>query len=145
MPVKEESSIDVLIGERRRLIGRIEQESEQLETLQAVVEDLANQLGHDERALREIESVLGKTAQLQLEDSDIRLRGRRLEEVAIAVLAEAEGTEPIHYRVWFELLRSRGHLIAGKRPIDTFLAQINRSNQVENVGRRSGLYRLAAA
>ncbi len=143
--MKEEGSIDVLMQERCRLIARIEQEGEQLETLRMVLEDLAAQLAYDERALREIESVLGKAPQLQLEDSDLRLRGRRLEEVAIAILTEAETSEPIHYRTWFELLRSRGHLVAGKKPIDTFLAQINRSERVENVGRRSGLYRLAAA
>lgn len=137
-------SIDVLAQERRRLIGRIEQEGEQLETLQAVLDGLAKQLAHDERSLRDIESVLGKTPQLQLEDCDVRLRGRRLEEIAVAILSEADD-QPIHYRAWFELLRSRGYLIAGKRPIDTFLAQINRSNRVERIGRRSGLYRLAAA
>ena len=135
--------MDVLTQERRRLIGRIEQEAEQLETLQAVLDDLAKQLAYDERALRDIESVLGKAPQLQLEDSDLRLRGRRLEEIAVAILSETN-SEPIHYRAWFELLRSRGYLVAGKKPIDTFLAQINRSNRVENVGRRSGLYRLGA-
>lgn len=143
--MEEGGSIEVLAQERRRLIGRIEQEGEQLETLRIVLDDLADQLAHDERALREIESVLGKAPQLRLEDSDLRLRGRRLEEVAITVLAEAESSEPIHYRAWFELLRSQGHLVAGKKPIDTFLAQINRSERVENIGRRSGLYRLAVA
>lgn len=141
----EVSATDVLVQERQRLIGRIEQEGEQLESLRAVVDDLANRVAHDERMLREIESVLGKAPQLRLDNGNLRIRGRRLEEIAIAVLADADSSGPIHYRDWFELLRSRGHLVAGKKPIDTFLAQINRSAHVERVGRRSGLYRLAEA
>lgn len=127
-------------------MGRIEQEGEQLEALQVVVEELSSRIAADERMLREIDSALGKAPQLKLEEADVRLRGRRLEEVAIAVLAEARNPgESIHYRDWFEMLRVRGHLIAGKRPVDTFLAQINRSHSVEPIGRRSGLYRLSAA
>jgi hypothetical protein len=139
-------SIDVLVAERRRLIGRIEQEGEQLEALQAVVEELGVQISADERMLREIDGALGKAPQMKLEEADLRLRGRRLEEIAIAVLQEAtEPAEAIHYRDWFELLRVRGHLVAGKRPVDTFLSQINRSGSVESLGGRSGLYRLARA
>jgi hypothetical protein len=62
-------------------------------------------------------------------------------------LSEERGSDvevvEVHYREWFELLRSRGHLIAGKEPINTFLAQINRSTKVERVGRRTGRYRIA--
>lgn len=137
---------DSLIAERRRLIGRIEQESEQLEALERVVKELGTRIAADERMLREIDSALGKAPQMKLDEADLRLRGRRLEQIAIAVLAEAgEPAEAIHYRDWFELLRMRGHLVAGKRPVDTFLAQINRSASVERIGRRSGLYRLADA
>ena len=82
---------------------------------------------------------------MRLEDANLRLRGRRLEEVALAVLAEERGAGiEVHYREWFDLLRERGHLVAGKAPINTFLAQINRSRSVEPVGNRSGRYRLAA-
>lgn len=138
--------IDLLVTERRRLIGRIEQESEQLEALSAVVEELAARISSDERMLREIDSALGRSPQMSLEEADIRLRGHKLEQIAIAVLAEAAGPgEAIHYRDWFEMLRIRGYLVAGKRPVDTFLAQINRSASVERVGRRSGLYRLSSA
>jgi len=136
--------LEVLVKERKRLIGRIEQETEQLESLQAVVEHLAARIAADGRMLREIDSALGKAPQMKLEDADLRLRGRRLEEIAIAVLAEADNpAEAIHYRDWFEMLRSRGYLVAGKRPVDTFLSQLNRSSAIERIGRRSGLYRLA--
>ena len=55
--------------------------------------------------------------------ADMRLRGQQLEQIAIAVLVESRAdAEAIHYREWFEMLRVRGHLVAGKEPIDTFLA-----------------------
>jgi hypothetical protein len=138
-------AIELLLGERNRLLGRLEQEREQLDTLRAVVSDLAERVVHDERMLREIEVALGKEPQLRLDQADLRLRGQRLEEVAIAVLADRAGKEPIHYREWFELLRGRGHLVSGKNPVDTFLAQINRSPAIERIGNRTGLYRLAVS
>jgi hypothetical protein len=136
--------MDALLGERRELIGRIEHEREQLERLQEIVARLSDRLAHDERTLEEIDSVLGRSPQLRLEDADLRLRGRRLEQVAVELLEAELGAEAeVHYREWFELLRSRGHLVAGKEPLNTFLSQINRSEAVERVGRRTGRYRLA--
>lgn len=134
------------MDERRRLLSRIEQEREQLESLRAITATATERLAHDERMLSEINSVLGKNPQLRLDEADLRLRGRRLEDVALRILREERGnTTEVHYREWFELLRARGHLIAGKDPLNTFLTQINRSSAVERVGRRSGLYRLADA
>jgi hypothetical protein len=138
--------MDALVGERRTLIARIEQEREQLGRMQSIVSNLEERLAHDERMLGEIDSVLGRAPQLRLEDADLRLRGRRLEEVAIAVLTDERGPGvEVHYREWFELLRSSGHLVAGKNPLNTFLTQINRSRSIEKVGRRTGRYRLSAA
>jgi len=114
--------------------------------MKAIVQDLADHLARDELTLRNINSVLGKDPQMQLEDGDLLLRGRRLEEVALQVLAQerGEGVE-VHYQEWFELLRSQGHLIAGKEPLNTFLTQINRSQAVERVGRRTGRYKIKTA
>lgn len=139
----EISELDVLLGEQQRLLARLEEEQEQLEVLERLMTSLRERIGGDERLLGEIESVLGKNPQLQLADSDLRLRGRRLEAVAIELLAKERGeAAEVHYREWFELLRAHGHLVAGKKPIDTFLAQLGRSENVESMGRRSGLYRL---
>jgi hypothetical protein len=136
--------MDALLVERRELLGRIEHEREQLERLQCIVARLSDRLAHDERTLEEIDSVLGRSPQLRLEDADLRLRGRRLEQVAVELLEAELGAEAeVHYREWFELLRSRGHLVAGKEPLNTFLSQINRSEAVERIGRRTGRYRLA--
>jgi len=136
-------AIDALLAERQGLLGRIEQEREQLEKLQQIVANLSDGLAADERSLREIDSVLGREPQLSLEDATVRLRGRHLEEIALAVLAEERAAgEEVHYREWFELLRSRGYLVAGKEPLNTFLAQIGRSAAVERIGNRTGRYRL---
>jgi hypothetical protein len=137
--------MEALLGQRKILLARIEQEREQLEQMRAIVASLEEQITYDEVMLGEIDSVLGRVPQMRLEDADLRLRGRRLEEVALQVFAEErEPGAEVHYREWFDLLRSRGHRVAGKEPLNTFLAQINRSKAVERVGRRTGRYKLAA-
>jgi hypothetical protein len=137
--------IETLLEQRSSLIGRLEQEREQLGQLRMIVEGLEERVTYDERLLSEIESVLGNVPQLSIEDANVRLRGRRLEEVALQVLAEERGERAeVHYKEWFNLLRERGLLVAGKEPLNTFLAQINRSGAVEKVGHRTGLYRLAS-
>jgi hypothetical protein len=138
--------MEVLAVERRRLFARLEQEREQLERLESIVASISERIQNDERMLSEINCVLGKSSQMRLDQADIRLRGRQLEEVAILVLTQDRGSdEQVHYREWFALLRSHGHLVAGKHPLNTFLAQINRSPAVEKIGGRTGLYRLAQA
>lgn len=144
--VETSGAMDLLLTERRQLIVRIEQEREQHQRLEWIIADLADRLAHDERMLGEIDSVLGHSSQLRLDDADVRLRGQRLERVAIEILDRERGRgEDVHYREWFELLRLNGYVVAGKNPVNTFLAQINRSNAVERVGRRTGLYRLPTA
>lgn len=137
--------MDALLDERKVLLARIEQQQEQLGRLQNIVARVAERLAHDENVLHEINCVLGQSPQLRIQDADVRLRGRRLEEIAVAILADERGTGvDVHYREWFELLRHHGHLVGGKEPLNTFLAQINRSRSVEATGGRTGLYRLAA-
>ena len=132
--------------QRQQLLGRIQQQREQLEAMQRIVSELGERLAQDESTLRDIDSVLGKAPQLRLEEGDLLLRGRRLEEVALRVLAEERGSEAeVHYQEWFELLREHGHLVAGKEPLNTFLTQINRSEAVERIGRRTGRYRVVQA
>ena len=141
-----DASVDALLAQRRRLSSRIEEHLEEREALMVIIAGINDQLARDEHMLVEVESLLGLDTQLRLEQSDLRLRGRRFEEVATQVLAEeiGKGAE-VHYRDWFALLRERGYLIGGKEPINTFLAQIGRSRAVESVGRRTGRYRLAKA
>ncbi|WP_155892127.1 hypothetical protein [Conexibacter woesei] len=134
-----------LLAERRALAQRVEMQREQLERLRRITEQLEEHLARDEHLLIELDGILGTSAQLRLETLDERLRGQRLEEVAIEILrAELGSDSVVHYREWFGLIRDRGHSVSGKNPLGTFLAQINRSTAVESVGRRTGRYRLAA-
>lgn len=140
------AALEALLEERRILIARVEQEREQLERLQSVVGQVSDRLEDDERTLAEIESALGMNPQLCLDDANVRLRGQHLERVALEVLKEERGeAAEVHYREWFELVRARGHHVAGKDPLNSFRSQINRSGSVEQVGRRSGMYRIRAA
>ena len=132
-----------LARERDALAVHVATQRDQLERLRTLVERLEERLGHDEHLLGELDGILGLAPQLRIESLHERLRGQRLEDVAIAVLEEERGLECIiHYREWFSLVRARGHHVAGKDPLGTFLAQINRSPAVERVGRRTGRYRL---
>ena len=143
--MRSNGTIEVLLGQRKTLLSRIDQEREQLEQLRAIADGLEGQIAFDERLLADIESGLGNVPQLRLEESNVRLRGRRLEEIAIQVLAEERGTNAeVHYKEWFDLLRARGHRVAGKEPVNTFLAQINRSGAVQRIGKRTGRYKIAS-
>jgi hypothetical protein len=145
MSDESQGPITGLLAERQGLLGRVEQTREQLESMRRIVSTLERQLGQDEHLLREIDEVLGREPQLRLDEAHIRLRGRRLEEVALKVLAEERGPNvEVHYREWFAMLRQKGFLVAGKEPVNTFLAQINRSDAVDKVGHRTGRYRLAS-
>lgn len=136
--------MSVLHSQRKRLIRRIQEQQEEFEALERVVESLGDQLQRDEYMLSEIDSALGHSSQLCLEEANLRLRGQKLERVAVSVLQEELGTNAeVHYKEWFELLRARGYLVAGKQPVNTFLAQIGRSPAIERIGHRTGRYRLA--
>lgn len=134
-----------LLEEYRGLAAQVAERRERATHLRALADHAEAQADRDERVLNEIGSVLGLSSQMCLEDVDPRLRGPRLEEIAIELLRRAgTGAEGIHYRDWFRLLRSAGHHVGGKDPLATFLAQINRSGAVERIGQRTGRYRLRA-
>jgi hypothetical protein len=134
-----------LVAEYRRLAVQIASQRDRAALLRMLAEHAESQADRDERALNEIASVTGIAAQMSIEDLDPRLRGPRLEQVAVALLRERAHESPIHYRDWFGLLREAGHYVGGKDPLATFLAQINRASEVERVGQRTGLYRLRVA
>jgi hypothetical protein len=70
------------------------------------------------------------------------LRGRAISEAAIVVLRTAGVDGPIKYREWFRLFEQAGQRVSGRDPLASFLTAINRHPHVEQVGERSGLYRL---
>jgi hypothetical protein len=137
---------EVLRDEYCVLKERVDQGRERAKRLRELADQAEVQAAADEKLLGDLAGVLGLSAQISLDHLDGRLRGQRLREVAIDVLRERHGAgAPIHYRAWFDLLREKGYAVAGKDPLATFLAQVSRAEQVEPVGRRSGLYLLRAA
>lgn len=137
---------DLLCQEAAALGEKIAAQSEQAERLRLLAERVEQQSALDRENLRELEGVLGEAAQLVIDDFDRLLRGQRLERVAIRVLRESKGgAAEIHYREWFELLRAEGYRVSGRNLLGTFLSQLNRSESVERVGRRTGRYRLRIA
>lgn len=135
-----------LADEFRALAAHVAEQRERAARLRALAEHAEAQAERDEQMLAEIGAAVGLSAQTRIEDIDPRLRGQRLEEIAVSLLRRyREGDEPIHYREWFALLQRAGHHVGGKDPLATFLAQINRSPSVERMGQRSGLYRLRTA
>jgi hypothetical protein len=96
-----------------------------------------------EQRARELDELLGRAPQLRLDLQRDALRGQRLREAAIEILASRRGVgEPIHYRDWFELVVAEGHRVEGKDPLATFLTQVTRSPVVRREEDRRGVYRI---
>jgi hypothetical protein len=135
----------LLAQEYLALKARLAEGRERADRLRKLADHLDAQVTRDEHALREFEGALGMRAQLQIEALDRELRGRRLQEVAVEVLARDVGFgKPVHYRDWYALLRAAGYRVSGKDPLASFLAQVSRADGVEQLGQRSGQYRLRA-
>jgi hypothetical protein len=142
---REEFGFDAAMqGEYRALVASIAQQRERAERLQALADHARAQADQDEQALIGLAQVLGLDPQLCLDELDERLRGQRLQEIAVQVLAEQHTAgEPVHYKEWYGLLRRAGYAVGGKDPLATFLASVSRSPRVRGIGQRSGLYVLA--
>jgi hypothetical protein len=134
-----------LRGEFDLLAGRVHQQREQVDRLRGLADQLEEQTVRDEHLLQELAGVLGLSAQLRLEDLSPRLRGQRLQEVALEILRKQWGADrDIHYREWYDLVEAEGYKVGGKDPLATFLAQVHRAPGVVRLGRRTGRYQLSA-
>jgi hypothetical protein len=137
---------DLLRQEAAALAQKIIAQAEQAERLRLLADRVEGQCSLDRQNLAQLEGVLGEASQLAIDDFDRRLRGQRLERVAIRILSESHhAAADIHYREWFELIRAEGYQVTGRNPLGTFLSQLSRSEAVERVGRRTGRYRLRLA
>lgn len=147
MPGEPSKTLDqALLSEAVALTRRIEAQAEQAERLRLLADRIDDQTQRERSLLEKLESALGRSVQLSIDDIDGRLRGQRLLDVAIKLLEEQVGRgQEVHYRDWFQLLQNHGYRVGGKDPLGTFLAQINRAEVVEKVGKRTGRYRLRAA
>lgn len=136
----------VIDQERDVVMARLTALREQAERLRGLQEQLEQGINVNTRVLRRMDELLERPGQLSIEDSDGELRGRRLQQVAIAILRQRKRPgEVVHYRDWYELVLAAGHEVAGRDPLASFLTQVSRSDAVESVKPRSGLYRLRAA
>lgn len=135
-----------LAQEYLSLKGSVGEGRERADRLRKLADHLEEQARKDEYALSQLEGALGLAAQLQIEQLDRELGGRRLQEIAVEVLSrEMEPGQAVHYKDWYALLCAAGYRVRGKNPLASFLAQVSRAEQVESVGARSGRYRLRAA
>lgn len=135
-----------LAHEYLALKDRVLEARQRADRLRHLADHLDDQATRDEHAVLELEGVLGLSAQLRIEHLDRELGGKRLQEIAVEVLArEVEPGQAVHYRDWYALLCAAGYRARGKVPLASFLAQINRADAIEPVGSRSGRYRLRAA
>lgn len=136
----------LLQRERGSLIERVAYLEQRTQVHRQLVQELEVQLATEQRLLREVEELQDQRPQLRLERLDRQLKGRRLQEVAVEVLRRRAGDDAmIHYRQWFSMLQAEGFEIGGRDPMNTFLTNLNRAEQVERVGDRSGLYQLSPA
>lgn len=125
--------------------ARVVEQRERAERVRALADQLEENAARDEHLLDEMAALLGRDAQLRLEDLDARLRGQRLREVALEILRREVGPgAPIHYKEWYGLLLAAGHKVGGRNPVATFLAQVHRCDDVERIGQRTGRFRLVA-
>ena len=136
-------SDEVLESERRALMERIAVLDRRVDAHRSVLQQLEAELASDQHLLREIEELTERRPQLRIERLDRELRGQRLREVAVEILRRRGGDDAIHYREWFSLLRAEGWEIRSKNPVNSFLTEIGRTADVERVGHRTGMYRLA--
>jgi hypothetical protein len=135
-----------VISERQIVRARVVELTDQANRLRSLLESVEGDLDGAVRLLGQLDEMLGIAPQLSIADRDGILPGQRIRAVAIQVLKRhRRGRAAVHYREWYDLLVRDGHRIAGKDPVATFLAELSRAPEVEKVGRRTGLYKLAAA
>ncbi len=86
--------------------------------MRALADQLEENAARDEHLLEELAALVGRAAQLRLEDLDRRLRGQRLREGAMEILRREVGPgAPIHYKEWYGLLLSAAHRVGGRDPV----------------------------
>src|SRR4051794_6852270 len=76
-----------LAKEYLRLKERVRDARDRADRLRALADHVEAQAADDERVLGELEGILGLAAQMQIEELDRELGGRRLQEIAVELLA----------------------------------------------------------
>jgi hypothetical protein len=128
-----------LLRERDKLIRRRDAAARQLAAVQEQLGDVQERLELIDRLVPEAANVHPLPARDASADG---LRGAAIRAAAIAVLRDRPGgAAAIHYKQWYDALRSAGHQVAGKDPLAVFLTQISRSPVVRRTA-EPGVYEL---
>lgn len=125
-------------AERDRLARRRSRIFKKREALQAKIDLLDEELEAVDGEIGALETLAlpaGKPTGIALveppESDSVLLKGAVIRTLAVPLLLRAQGTAPIHYRDWLELLTREGYAVAGKRPEAVFLNQVVRSPLVQ--------------
>jgi predicted nuclease with TOPRIM domain len=122
-------------AERDRLARRRSQISKKREDLQGRIDLLDEELEAVDREITALDTLALPSdgareislVEAEHEGGPTLLRGGKIRILAVPFLLRAQGTAPIHYRAWLELLMREGFAVAGKRPDAVFLNQVVRS------------------
>lgn len=136
-------------AERERLARRRSQISRKREDLQSRIDLLDEELEAVDREINALEPLASPAdgakeivlVEPEKEEDSTVLRGGAIRTLAVPLLLRAQGTSPIHYRDWLELLIREGYEVAGKRPDAVFLNQVVRSPLVRATT-RAGYYEI---
>lgn len=143
-PLSEPFRLSAL-KEREDLIARYQAFRERHEALLEQATAAALEADRCLTTIRELGELVGAEDQLSIVTLSDELRGERLRQVAAdIVFKHFRPGESFHYKQWLELVVAEGHRVGGKNASATFLTQVARVDGVEKVGRRSGIYRIAA-
>lgn len=134
-------------SERNRLSRKRAKLSKQREGLQHKLDTLDAELEAVDREIVVLDGLTtGGHGSVTLElatgpEQGSALKGAAIREIAVPLLMAAQGTAPIHYRAWLDLLVEHGYEVAGKRPDAVFLNQVVRSPLVR-ASTQAGYYQL---
>jgi ABC-type phosphate transport system auxiliary subunit len=122
---------------RERILG----ERDSLHAELARIEDSLAEVEDRRRLLDRLAPTEQTTSADTPDGAAQQLRGPAIRETAVRVLAEQSQTGVIHYREWFELLRSTGYEVVGKDPLAVFLTQVSRSPAIRKTT-QAGIYEI---
>jgi hypothetical protein len=134
-------------AERDRLARRRSQIFKKREGLQSKIDQLDQELEAVDQEIMRLDDLAGSNGSVvtmrggETDDNPNLLSGAMIRTLAVPLLLHEQGTAPIHYRAWLELLTRQGYAIAGKRPDAVFLNQVVRSPLVRSTT-KAGYYEI---
>lgn len=134
------------LAERDRLAHRRSQIFKKRQDLQGKVDRLDEELEAVDQEINRLDELAGGSGSVvtirEADDAQAGiLSGAAIRTLAVPLLLREQGTAPIHYRAWLELLTREGYAVAGKRPEAVFLNQVVRSPIVRSTT-KAGYYQI---